>query len=122
MEDIMQNNKLILKNCPNFYKIINFEYFEDDFISEKLVEVYENYIFNISLDDIEQIDRANRLDSILSKYVDDYLFRKEMKNELLKLTVKKTENVFMAIVNYILTFFERYEEDATRKIYISRWI
>ena len=118
----MQNNKLILKNCPNYYKIINFEYFDDDFISEKLIEVYENYIFNIALDDIEELNKVSRLDSILAKYIDDYLFRKEMKGELVKLTVKRNDNVFLTIVNYILNFFEKYEEDATRKIYISRWI
>ncbi len=118
----MQDNKLILKHCPNFYKIINFEYFEDDYISEKLITVYENYIFNIALDDPEELKKATRVDTILSKYIDDYLFRKEMKNELLKLKVKKSDNVFLAIVNYIINIFDRYEEGYTRNIYISRWI
>ena len=118
----MQDNKLILKHCPNFYKIINFEYFEDDFISEKLISVYENFIFNISLSNAEEVSKATQIDTILSKYIDDYLFRKEMKNELIKLKVKKTENVFLAIVNYIIKIFDMYEVGYTRKIYISRWI
>ena len=31
----MKKNKQILKHCPNFYKIVNFEFFEDDKLSEK---------------------------------------------------------------------------------------
>ena len=32
----MDRNKEILKHCPHFYTIINFEYYSDDIISEKL--------------------------------------------------------------------------------------
>ena len=33
----MNKNKQILKHCPNFYKIMNFEYYEDDLLSDKLL-------------------------------------------------------------------------------------
>ena len=41
----MKKNKIILKHCPNFYKIINFEFLEEDSISAKLIGIYENFIF-----------------------------------------------------------------------------
>ena len=37
----MNKNKQILKYCPNFYKIINFDFFEDDHFTEKLIAIYE---------------------------------------------------------------------------------
>ena len=43
----MNNNKLIIDNCPNFYKIINFDYFQDDLFTDKLIKIYRMYIFSI---------------------------------------------------------------------------
>mgnify|MGYP003308419335 CR=1 FL=1 len=40
----MKKNKIILKHCPNFYKIINFEFADDDRITSKLIEIYKDYI------------------------------------------------------------------------------
>ena len=40
----MKKNKLILTHCPNFYKIINFEFSEDDKITAKLIELYKEFI------------------------------------------------------------------------------
>ena len=51
----MKKNKLIIKNCPNFYKIIDFEFYEDDYISEKLVKIYKDFIFDINIDDKKKI-------------------------------------------------------------------
>ena len=57
------------------------------------------------------------------KYIKDYSFRKEMKRDLLNITVKKSvDNILRVIIDNIIKIFERYESSATRKIYISRWI
>ena len=37
----MKDNKLVLKYCPNFYKIMNMDFQEGDNISTKLVDIYE---------------------------------------------------------------------------------
>ena len=31
----MNKNKIVLQNCPNFYRIVNFEYFEEDVVKYK---------------------------------------------------------------------------------------
>ena len=53
----MKKNKQVLKHCPNFYKIINFEFFEDDDLSKKLVEIYHKYVFLIDSSDQKAIKR-----------------------------------------------------------------
>lgn len=118
----MDKNQLILKHCPNFYKIVNFEYFEDDVVTDKLLKIYRQFIFSANINDDEEIEKVSYIDKILSKYVDDYLFRKEMKHSLLTLQIKKSNNVILSLVENLINIFERYEEGTTRKIYISRWI
>ena len=36
----MNNNKQILNYCKNYYKIIDFNFNEEDFITEKLIKIY----------------------------------------------------------------------------------
>lgn len=118
----MNKNKQVLRHCPNFYRIVNFEYLEDDKLSEKLIDVYQEYVFKININDKKDISKVEQLDSILSKYIDDYIFRKELKTEMKKIRVRKDEDILTAIVNWIIKVFDNYEEGFTRNIYFSRWI
>lgn len=119
----MNKNKLILDNCPNFYRIVNFDYFEDDYISEKLINIYESYIFNIDITNSDDINTVKKIDFVLGKYIDDYLFRRKMQLEIVNVKVKKScTDILRAVVESIITIFNRYEEETTRNIYISRWI
>lgn len=119
----MNKNKIILKHCPNFYRIINFEYFEDDYLSERLINIYEEFIFNIDIDNKIDIKIVSQIDKVLAKYIENYEFRKEMKYRLKQLKISKsTTDILKAIVEGIIRISNQYEEGATRKIYISRWI
>ena len=42
---ILNVNKEIISYCPNFYKIINWTPYEDDKISDKIVKLYQKYIY-----------------------------------------------------------------------------
>lgn len=118
----MNKNKLILEHCPNFYKIINFEYFEDDLITAKLLKIYRRFIFGADISDSATINRVEEIDKVLGKYVVDYSFRKEMKHSLSNLQIKKSNNILLDLVDSLIAIFNRYEEGTTRRIYISRWI
>ena len=119
----MKNNKEVLKYCPNFYRIVNFDYSCDDYISEKLISIYEDYIFKIDLANLEEIELAGKIDRVLSKYIEDYAFRKELRKELVEVRIKKScTDILKAIVESVINIFTRYEEYTTRHIYISRWI
>ena len=118
----MDKNKAIIDNCPNFYKIINFDYFADDIFTDKLIKIYRMYIFSINPHDAEEIIKIKTLDEILAKYIDDYNFRKTMKVQLLQVSFKSKINLLQNLVNSIIGIFEKYEEGQTRNIYIARWI
>ena len=119
----MNKNKQILKYAPNFYKIINFEYFENDYVTEKLISIYEEFIFGVDVANPDELNKVVEIDKVLNKYIDDYVFRSEMKYELTQIKVRTDEaNILDAIVKSIIKIFDRYVEGYTRSIYISRWI
>ena len=118
----MKKNKIILNHCKNYYKIEDFEYDNDDYITDKLISLYEDYIFNINEKNNDDIKKIETLDIILGKYVDDYVYRKEIKKQVLNITVNRDSNIIESIVNSLIKLFENYEEGYTRNIYFARWI
>ncbi|MBR1413629.1 MAG: hypothetical protein IJ574_03060 [Bacilli bacterium] len=118
----MNNNKEILKYCPNYYKIVNTDYTEDDIITEKIIKIYENYVCKINSNNLDELNKLKVFDTAINKYIEDNMFRKEMKEKILTLRVKKTGDVLRNIVDSIIDIFENYIMFATRKINISRWI
>lgn len=118
----MNQNKEILNYCPNYFKIVNFDFVEEDNISDKLIKIYKTFIFNIDITNGEQVKKAQELDRVINVYIDDYDFRSQMQKEILNIRVKKDSNILMNIISYIFKIFTDYEEYTTRKIYIAKWI
>ncbi|MBO4601117.1 MAG: hypothetical protein J5634_02655 [Bacilli bacterium] len=117
------SNKMVLNYCPNFHKIVNFDIDQDDQISRKLINIYQDYIFDIDLANVEETKLVNQIDNALSRYIDDYEFRKNLKESILKVKIKKgCTNILKAIVESIVSIFNNYEEYTTRNVYIARWI
>ncbi len=118
----MKKNKIILNHCPNFYKIINFEFFEGDYISEKLVDIYVNFIFDIDLNNENDIYMIKQIDFVINKYIEDYYFRKEMQRSMLNIRVRNTTQIIRDTIQGIINCFDSYENGYTRNIYFARWI
>lgn len=118
----MKNNREVIRHCPHFYTIINFEYYVDDLVSEKLIEVYEKYIFSCDMSVQENVMKVEKLDNILYKYISDYSFREQVKIDIAKVRVKRGENVLDAVVGAIINFFDNYEKYRCRKVQVTRWI
>lgn len=118
----MNINKQIVSMCQNFYKIVNFEPLEGDIITEKLIRIYQEYIFKIDLNNQEEIDSVLKLDSILGKYINDYDFRQELQKEIVKIKFTNPKTMVKEFIESIIRIFNHYEEYTTRVICISRWI
>lgn len=115
-------NNDFLKYCPNYYNIVNFEYKDNDMISDKLIKIYKNYIFNADMKNSEDIKLIQKLDSVLASYINDFLFRSTLQKEIVNVKVKRDNNVIKSLVENIIKIFSSYEEYTTRRIYISKWI
>ena len=123
MKNSFNYNKVIVENCPNFDKIVNADFYEDDHITKKIIKIYEDYIFNIDLAIKEQVEKIKQLDLIVYKYLNDYHFRGELQKNLTEIKISsKVKDVMDYIVTKIIEIFNNYKEGYTRRIYIPRWI
>lgn len=118
----MNKKKEVLNYCPNYYNIINFDFTEEDMITEKLIKLYKQYIFSTDISNISEVNRIKELDNILNIYITDYEFRGELQKEIIKVRIKKDSNVLVSLIESIIKIFTDYEEYTTRKIYIAKWI
>ncbi len=119
----MESNKLILSYCHNFNKIVKAEFLEGDNISSYLVDIYKNYIFEVNINDLDELSEMQKLDEIMGKYVEDYKFREKMQKEIIGIRVKRnTSNILKTIVDAIIQIFKKIELESTRVIDISMWI
>ena len=119
----MKENKLILKYCPNFHKIINFNPVDGDDLTVRIIRMYHDYIFTVDLCDEAAINQIKELDAAVSKYIDDYAFRKEVQRQMSTIKVKKgTNDIIKLFIDTIIKIFSSYEDYTTRVIYVSRWI
>ena len=108
--------------CPNYDRILHFDYLEDDRITSKLIEIYKTYLKRVSLNS-EELKELKQYDYVLGRYLDDYTFRKELKSEIVHIQIKKTcGDILRAIVESVIKIFDNYLENSTRKITIARWI
>lgn len=118
----MNKNIEVLKHCPHFYTIINFEYYNNDIISERLINIYESYIFNVDITNVDNKKKIEKLDTIMYKYISDNIFRNEFKDDIRNIKLKKSDNLLDAIVNAILKVFDEYCKVRLKRIPITRWI
>lgn len=120
----MNNNaKEILNYCPNFNRIMNFDYVKDDVITAKLIHIYNDYIFKVNMNSTEEVNEVIHFDYVLGRYIDDYEFRRELRKEIVQVKIKKTcADILRAIVESIIKIFDNYLENSTRRITIAHWI
>ena len=123
MENEYLDNKVVLKYCKDYYRIINEEFNELDFMSGKIIQIFQNYIFSIDIKNNDEIIEITTLNNAICRYFDDMEFKKILTNFLINLKVSKKEsNVIKYIAKSIVKEYEKYLEGYTRNLYISRWI
>ena len=123
MDNNYLNNKVILKYCPDYYRIINEEFSELDTMSDKVIEIYQSFIFSIDINVKEELKLITQLNKAVCRYFDDREFRNNLNNHLKVLKAPKGEkDILLYIVNSIIMLYNKYLDGYTRNLYIPRWI
>ena len=123
MENSFLNNKIILKYCPDYYRIINEEFSDYDYLTDKVIEIYQSFIFSINVSDKSELKLVSHLNKAVARYVDDREFKKILNNFLMSLKVsKKVTNIYAYIASSIISEYDKYMEGFTRNLYIPKWI
>ncbi len=123
MQNSFLNNKIILKYCKDYYRIINEEYSESDFMTDKVINIFQTYIFSIDVNKKDEIKKASNLNNAVARYIDDREFKTLLNKYLMGLKVSKNvEDVVGYIAGCIIKEYEKYMEGFTRNLYIPRWV
>ena len=123
MENRFLENKIIIKYCKDYFRIINEEFSELDFMSDKLIQVYQNYIFSINTRNRAELKKIVDLNTAVVRYFDDREFKTVLNNFLACLKVSKKEtNIMGYIAGEIIKEYNKYMEGFTRNLYIPRWV
>ena len=123
MENRFLENKIVLKYCKDYYRIINEEFSELDFLSDKVIQIYQTFIFSINARKKEELKKSTDLNTAVVRYFDDREFKTILNSFLTALKVSKKEtNVIGFIAGEIIKEYDKYMEGFTRNLYIPRWI
>lgn len=123
MENNYLDNKIVIKYCKDYYRIINEEFSELDIMSDKVIQIYQAFIFSIDSHNKSEIKQAVNLNNAIVRYFDDREFKKMLSDFLVGLKVSKKEsNIVSFIANSIIKEYDKYMEGYTRNLYIPRWI
>lgn len=116
-------NKELLMHANNYHSIINEECSAEDNISEKLIELYRDYIFSFKSLTKSTTQNIEKIDKIIYKYFNDFEFKKELSKGIVNIKVRKgEENLLECIINNIFIIYDKYIESYTRNIYIPKCI
>lgn len=123
MENSYLENKIILKYCKDYYRIINEEFGELDYMSAKVIQVYQAFIFSINIKNKSDIKKITALNDAVARFFDDREFKTFLTNFLENLKIAKGEKDIMRYISEaIISQYGKYMEGFTRNLYISRWI
>ena len=115
--------KKILENCPNFDKIIHYEYPYGDVLSQKLIDWYRDLIFSANGNNESQLMLIKALDKSLYLYVRDNKYkrgiRKIITTDELNLTDK---DLIKDVIKKLITFTTSYENKEVRDVSVSKWL
>ena len=123
MENRFLENKIVIKYCKDYYRIINEEFSDLDYMSDKIIRIYQSFIFSINSRNKAELKKAVDLNTAIVRYFDDRDFKTMLNNFLASLKVSKKEsNVIAYIAGEIIKEYNKYMEGFTRNLYIPRWI
>ena len=99
MENSYLENKIVLKYCKDYYRIINEEFGELDYMSAKVIQVYQSFIFSINIKNKTDIKKITSLNNAVARFFDDREFKTYLTGFLETLKVSKGEKDVMRYIS-----------------------
>lgn len=109
--------------CRNYNAIVNCEFLDDDLFSKRLVDYYKKLSVSIPDDNEGMLRKLAKFDHVMRKYVEDYNFSKKLQNSIdVTRVVEDETDLSGAVVEYVIEYSDRYDEDKDEIITNTRWI
>lgn len=103
--------------CPNYDRIVAYQYHPDDSVSKRLIDFYEESI--LSRREEENLDQVIELDTIMDLYVQDSRFSDYVKKAINDISLSNME-VYTDLIYYLIDIYNKYKENYPRTT--ARWL
>lgn len=103
--------------CKNYDAIINFHYPNYDYISEKLIGAYQEYLFQVDQNDPKAIHIATQLDQVMYAYVESRNFYRYVQNYY-----SKDDSISFGDLTDVIALYHDYIQFELRKEKETKWI
>jgi len=120
--DVTFVNK-ILKHCPNYDYIVNYEYEYGDSLSSKLIDWYRELIFSANGDNEKQLLLINALDRSLYLYIKDNKYKRGIRKIITdeELTFQD-KNLIKDVIKKLIEFTSNYEKREVLEFNNTKWL
>ena len=116
-----RNANEIFNYCPNYDCIINS--INDDDISNDLIDKYKEIVFSMDSTNMNHIEKLYKLDKIMYQYVEDYYFKRSMKEDIIKKQINIKEGMdHNDFIYNVFEFDSKYEEELYKNFETTVWV
>lgn len=119
----IQYVKKILENCPNYDKIVNYEYPYGDILSKKLIDWYRELIFSANGNNENQLMLIRALDRSLYLYIKDNRYKRGLRKivNVDELTFEN-KSIIKEVIKKLIDFTSNYEKKEVREVKVAKWL
>lgn len=119
----IQYVKKILENCPNYDKIVNYEYPYGDILSKKIIDWYRELIFSANGNNENQLMLIRALDRSLYLYIKDNRYKRGLR-KIVNVDELTFENkgIIKEVIKKLIDFTSSYEKKEVREVKVAKWL
>jgi hypothetical protein len=115
--------KTILENCPNYDKIIHYEYPYGDMLSKKLIDWYRDLIFSANASNERELMLIKALDRSLYLYIRDNKYRRGLRTVITEEELRlDNRELIKDVIKRLMEYTSSYEKKEVREVSVSKWL
>lgn len=119
----IEHVRVVLKNCPNYDTIINYEYPYGDTLSKKLIDWYRELIFSADGTNENQLMLIRALDKSLYLYVKDNKYKRGLKKIIKDEELSfQNKNVIKDVIKKLIEYTNNYEKKEVLEVTVAKWL
>lgn len=107
----------VLLCCKNYDEIINHNYPIDDFVTEKLINAYQDYLFQVDSTDKKMLQMAKQLDEIMHAYITTLAFYRFVQK-----AYQMDTNLFFEDISDMISLYHDYIKEEMKRTNQTKWI
>lgn len=113
----------ILSNCPNYDKIVNYDYEYGDTLSSKLIDWYRELVFSCDGENANQLSIIYQIDRSLSLYVEDNQYKRGLSQIITKDDIDlNNSDLIKKVIRKIIEFTNKYENEEILELVNNKWL